>query len=240
MKRYMWAALALCIASGAGAQTKTQDGSPTNTQQGSLVNGLNRADSTARNLTSDTNGNLMTLEALPLSEISLGPIRKQYFDTLSTNGRTVDSLLTPVDVHNLSAVTFAVKLEGGWTGTHRFLMTVRFHPALLADSSSTWPVPAYSATSPQAWSRYGLPDSIGTVTQGSTTARWQNEATLVYVVGPTTAVGWPGLWNTISVPVPPGVAGASYVIRYLNGPRTAAGGNPGPARIRVDCAGRAL
>ena len=99
-----------------------------------------------------------------------GPVSKVYFDTLSIV-RLTDSLITPIDVRNLEAITFGCKIEGvGVSGEYRLGFAVRWHSALVSDSNATWTNPALFKNSAIADSGTALINIAGSVTPGTATA----------------------------------------------------------------------
>lgn len=180
-------------------------------------------------------------------EFLLEPITKAYYDTLSALTRPADSLLVPIDVHALKAVTLGFKLEGvGVSGVYRVAVQVRWHPNLVSDSSSTWTEPAVFSSGGAEHLGGTLADSIAQVTRyaGSTVIgttsglAWPHETSLIWDIADGATQGWSGRWIPLTFTVPPGVRAMSFKMRVLVTPLSATVANP--FRFRVDVLGRAL
>jgi hypothetical protein len=128
---------------------------------------------------------------------------------------------------------------------YRVALQVRWHPGLVADSSTTW-------TEPPIFSFRGmslggaLVDSIAQVTRyaGSTVIgtatglAWPHETSLIWDIADGLTQGWYGRWIPLSFTVPPGVRGMTFKLRVIATPLSATVANP--FRMRVDVVGRAL
>jgi hypothetical protein len=183
----------------------------------------------------------------PDRETLLGPLTKVYYDTLSALTRPVDSLLVPIDVHDLKALTVALKLEGaGVSGVYRIAVQVRWHPGLVADSSSTWTQAALFTSGGSTHFGGALVDSVAQVTRyaGSTVIgttsglAWPHETSLIWDLADGATQGWYGRWIPLSYEVPPGVRGMTFKLRVIATPLSGTVANP--FRFRVDVVGRAL
>lgn len=105
------AALAMC-AGAAGAETQTQwNQSSRGVQQAKWVGGAKLADSTGGLNTYDTDDNLRIVEANPLNTKRDMTI-DAYYDTLSINGRSLDSTSTVFNCTDYGTVLLGAKIEG--------------------------------------------------------------------------------------------------------------------------------
>lgn len=172
------ALLALC-ASSAYAATSVQNGQSTRgVQQLDLVGGIH-SDSTGAVLTMSSTGSTITAEASPLNEkiISAAVL---YDDTLSWNGRSLDSTSVVSGIGNYRVINLGLKLYGAWgaaAATYRIGVTcIMSHSSLASDTvfsfvvmpdvdTRTLTVAAQDSTGTQA-DGVTTTNSVGTVIAG--------------------------------------------------------------------------
>ena len=104
---------ALCFSTVARAVTDAQDGNSTRgVQQARLGGMLVRSDSTMDALSSDGAHGLKVTEGFPINT-SYTYYPDAYADTLSYNGRSLDST-SVISCGAYSSIVFGVKMEGAW------------------------------------------------------------------------------------------------------------------------------
>jgi hypothetical protein len=186
MKRIaiLCAALAALWAGAAGAQTVTQDGNSTRTsQQAQLQGGLVRADSAMKALTMSSTGGQAIYDETPLNATHVY-YPDAYTDTLSYNGRSVDST-TVYSCSPYRSVVLGVKLEGAWgaaAGRYRIGVTcIMSYSPLASDTTQSFVIEPVTRTRETD----ATPDSTGFMSDGVTTTNTVGSA----IAGSETTVG---------------------------------------------------
>jgi len=142
MKRAVMILAALTLWAGvAGAVTDTQDGQSTRgVQQGRLGGAILDADSTMRVNRANTSGHLLTAETSPLNSLLDAGTTIMDADTMSVNGRTLDSTsVFPCDDYGVVTVMF--KMDGHHDAVGKIvriaIMPIWSNSAMASDTTMT-------------------------------------------------------------------------------------------------------
>lgn len=142
MKRMVFAALAALLWAGtAWAATETQDGQRAYTMQGVLMNGIVRADTTAKNLTMSSTGGLSTYDE------SRDRDHWRLFENIiqADSSAGPDSNLVPIVTADYGQLKLLFKIwpinhgAANYTNDIRFAVQIRTHINSATDSMSVFP-----------------------------------------------------------------------------------------------------
>lgn len=203
--------------SGVRGQTSAQDGQSTRgVQQGQLGGAILDSDSTMRVHRANNAGATLTAETLPLNE-KYTSFLDAYYDTLSINGRSLDSTSVVYSCGNYGVIVLGAKMEGhhGAAGNAvRIGVTAVFSFANSASDTST--AFAYGYT-PAGFSS----DSTGSVALTAQIVNVRNEQELVFLTHSAVSINYMAIRSGTLVWKNPGYPYVRFIFRVISDLATA-------------------